>query len=330
VRRVFAVSGAGHLYWPLVMSADIRRTGAWDVVGVGANAVDLVNVVKAFPHPAGPSKVRVCRRTVCCGGQTTTALATCTAFGLRAKYVGAVGSDEPGRRILSELARRGIDCADTVVRDASNQFAVILLEEGSGERVIVWDRDPRLRLFDADLPLEVIRSARLLHVDDVDEPAAIAAARIARAAGRVVTSDIDHLSDRTAELIAAVDVPIFDERLPLELTGATDAEAALRRLRKSHPGLLCMTLGARGAMALDGDNVIWAPGFPVRAVDTTGAGDVFRGGFIYAWLQGWPVLERLRFANAAAAISCTRLGAMDGIPTLDEVRRMLGREGPGS
>ncbi|MBP1605641.1 MAG: iolC, partial [Acidobacteria bacterium] len=65
-------------------------------------------------------------------------------------------------------------------------------------------------------------------------------------------------------------------------------------------------------------------GFAVQAVDTTGAGDVFRGGFIYGLLQQWPVDRVLRFANAAAAVSCTRTGALDGVPSLEDIVRLGG------
>ena len=66
-----------------------------------------------------------------------------------------------------------------------------------------------------------------------------------------------------------------------------------------------------------------SPGFAVHAVDTTGAGDVFRGGFIYGRLSGWPIERMLRFANAAAAVSCTRLGALSGVPSPADVEAML-------
>jgi sugar/nucleoside kinase (ribokinase family) len=286
--------------------------------------VDLVNVVSEYPQPSGPrAKVRVGRRMLSCGGQTTTALATCAKFGLRTAYAGATGSDEHGRLLREALVAYGVDATHVITREATNQFAVIILDETSGERVILWDRDPRLALQDDEIPADVIRSARVLHVDDVDEGAAIAAARIARTAGVLVTSDIDTLSAGTEALIDAVDVPIFDEHLPVRLTGAADTQTALRAIRRKHRGLLCATLGARGAMALDGDRLHRSPGFKVKTVDTTGAGDIFRGGFIYAWLEGLAVAEVLEFANAAAAISCTRIGAMNGIPALGEVRELI-------
>ena len=74
--------------------------------------------------------------------------------------------------------------------------------------------------------------------------------------------------------------------MPLALTGRKDPESALRHLRREHDGLLCVTLGHQGALALEGDRAIHVPAFRINAVDTTGAGDVFRGGFIYGYPAG--------------------------------------------
>ena len=91
-------------------------------------------------------------------------------------------------------------------------------------------------------------------------------------------------------------------------------------MRLRHDGLLMVTLGERGSAALDGDRFYHVPAPPVNAVDTTGAGDVFRAGFIYGLLQRWTTEELLRFANNAAALSCTRRGAMAAVPRLADVR----------
>ena len=131
------------------------------------------------------------------------------------------------------------------------------------------------------------------------------------------------MTDRTGELVAAVTVPIFAEHLLEPLTGERDYERALRRLRAQHGGMLCVTLGARGAMLLDGDRLHHEPGYEVQIVDTTGAGDVFRGAFIHAMLGGTAPADVLRFANAAAAISCTRLGAISSVPTLAQAEALL-------
>jgi sugar/nucleoside kinase (ribokinase family) len=188
---------------------------------------------------------------------------------------------------------------------------------------VLWQRDAALSYPPSRLPRDVIAAARLLHVDDVDEPAAIGAARLARAAGIPVTCDIDHVTPATDELLQFVSHPVFAEAVPLELTGETDQEGALRRLRRRHGGPLVVTIGDKGALALDGDALLAAPAFRVTTVDSTGAGDVFRGGYIYAILHEWPVATALRFANAAAAVSCTKRGAMGGVPDLSGIQALL-------
>lgn len=306
------------------MPAATRSTAPCDVIGVGANSVDYVYKLPAYPQPDGPNaKMQITSHSLSCGGQTATALSTCVAMGLRAKYIGATGTDDNGRRIRDELSRRGIDMADAVIRDVANQFAVIMVDEKAGERIVLWDRDPGLVLRPRELPADVLTSARVVHVDDVDQEAAIRAASIARQAGVPATSDIDRVTSRTEELVSAVSHAIFAEHVPKALTGESDFERALKKLRRLNDGMLCVTLGSRGAMMLDGNRLYHEPAFQIEAVDTTGAGDVFRGAFIYALLRGDSPSDLLRFANAAAGLSCTRLGAINGVPTLDETSRLF-------
>jgi sugar/nucleoside kinase (ribokinase family) len=175
--------------------------------------------------------------------------------------------------------------------------------------------------------VDAITSARLVHVDDVDGKAALKAAMLARSAGIPVTSDLDRVNEQAPELVRAVSIPIFAEHMIEALTGETDHERGLRKLRREHSGLLCVTIGERGAVALEGDRFVYAPAFPIAPVDTTGAGDVFRGGFIFGLLSGWPVERTLEFANAAAAASCLTLGAINGVPARDVVDRMMRQTG---
>jgi sulfofructose kinase len=296
---------------------------SWDVVGVGANSVDFVHLLPGYPQPFGSfAKMKIEKQEILCGGQMATAMCACARLGLRAKYAGVTGTDDNGRRVRRELESRGIDLTDVIIRDAQNQFAVILVDETNGDRIVLWDRDERLMMRDRDMPVDAIASTRVLHVDDVDQDAAIRAADIARSHEVTTTSDIDRLTDRTGELVAAVSIPIFAQHVPTHLSGTNDPEQALQALRQPHHHMLCVTLGDQGAVALDADGLHVAPAFQVDAVDTTGAGDVFRAGFIYAWLRGWSTDDILRFANAAAAVSCTRLGALGGIPSLAEVEAL--------
>src|SRR5437667_12576173 len=121
-------------------------------------------------------------------------MCACARVGLRAKYAGVTGTDDNGRRVRRELERRGNDLSDVIIRDGENQFAVILVDETTGDRIVLWDRDARLELRERELPTETLVAARVVHVDDVDVDAAIRAARVARGAGVLVTSDIDRIT----------------------------------------------------------------------------------------------------------------------------------------
>ncbi len=250
-------------------------------------------------------------------------LATAQRLGATTAYVGTIGSGDDAAILRADLARSGIHPAHLVERDAPQPFAVILIDEHTGERIVLWDRDARMRLDARDVPADVIARARLLHVDDVDLDASIEAARLAQAADVPSICDIERAADRVDELVAMVTCPIFAAPGLAEISGVDDPERALRKLRKSHHGVLTVTLGPSGAMALDGDALVHVPAFAVRAIDTTGAGDVFRGAFAVAWLEKRATADVLRLANAAAAVGCTRLGAMAGAPGRDEVDSLL-------
>ena len=240
------------------------------------------------------------------------------ALGLTTRFLGPIGNDANGRRVRDDLAARHVDLANVIIREADNQFAVVLVDQSTGERTVLWHRDPRLLLGDA--PIDPRSSTVVCCMSTMStRKESIRVARLAVAAGITVTSDLDRMTDRTPELVSSVSVPIFAEHLPPLLTGERDPERRCASCASSTPGLLCVTLGTNGAMALDGDRIVHSPAFAVNAVDTTGSGDVFRAGFVYATLAGWPTAEMLRFSNAAAAVSVTRLGAMAGAPSLAEV-----------
>src|SRR5476649_100585 len=187
----------------------------WDVIGIGENSVDFVNILPSYPQPRGPSaKMRIRERRVMCGGQMATAMCACASLGLRAKYVGVTGTDDNGRRIRAELQGRHVDISDLVTRDVDNRSALILIDESTGDRMVLWDRDDRLRLHESELPVDALSATAVVHVDDVDDEVAIRAARLGRAAGAMVTSDIDRVTPRTEELMASVTHAIFAEHVP--------------------------------------------------------------------------------------------------------------------
>ncbi|HZD55068.1 MAG TPA: PfkB family carbohydrate kinase, partial [Candidatus Aquicultoraceae bacterium] len=291
----------------------------FDVVGIGLNAIDYLCLLPRYPAPG--EKLRMTGFSRQGGGQVATALVALSRWGLKTLYAGNVGEDDHGRLSLSLLRREGVDvsCA-RIVAGASSQFAVILVQEGSGERTILWDRDPRIRIAASDVPRERIRVARAVLLDGHDVPASIEAAGEARKAGVPVVLDAEKVQEGTEELLGLCDHIVAASSFVGQFLPGADPAAAVREFHRAFsPRTATVTLGVDGAVGFDGARVHRVPGIRVAAVDTTGAGDIFHAGFLFALLAGKPFPGMLGFANAAAALSCLAVGGRAGIPSLDAV-----------
>jgi sulfofructose kinase len=294
----------------------------FDVVGMGLNSIDHLCLVPQYP--VSNSKVKIERFSKQGGGQVATAMVALSRWGIKTKYLGKVGDDDLGRLSLDMVRREGIDVSSvTVEPQASSQFAFIMVEASSGERTILWHRDDRLMYREGELRKTDVCAGKMLHLDGHDIRAAIQCARWAKEAGVPTVLDIDKVEPLTPELIRNIDFLVTGSRFPSLFTGVSDREKAFIELQKHTSGFLCTTLGSEGAMALVEGGIVHVKGFDIKAVDTTGAGDVFHAGFLYGLLQNWEVSEILRFANAVAALKCRDLGGRRGIPRLGEVQELL-------
>lgn len=296
---------------------------AFDAVGIGLNAVDRIVTVDSYPALGG--KVAFRDERVLPGGQVATAMLAARTLGLpRVRYIGKVGDDAFGRIQLESLAAGGLDTACVRVEpDTLNQSALIVVDAATGERTIFWQRSERLDFRPGELQPGAYCTAPVLHLDGHDEGMAVECARAARVRGILTVLDIDKVRPRSREILPHIDCCISSESFPHALTGEADLERALRGVAALCPGLVAATRGPRGVAGVWRGEYFEVPGYAIRCVDSTGAGDVFHGAFVYALLQGWPLGRMLRFANAAAALNCTAPGARGGLrPAADVIAFM--------
>jgi sugar/nucleoside kinase (ribokinase family) len=286
---------------------------AIDVIGLGQNSLDHVAELDAFPTFAGKSAAR--SYATLPGGQVATALLACARLGLRAAFVSSVGEDPPGDAVLRPLRDAGVDVSEVRrIPGAETQIALILVDRPSGERTVVWYRDPRLRLEVANLRRASIERARLLHLDASDPDVCCWAAKVARGSGIPVVLDADRYRPELDDVLRLVDFPIVGREFAETYTAGGGVQDALVELCAAGARLAVVTLGAVGALARTGDRMIESPGFRVDVRDTTGAGDAFHAGFIWALLEGFDADRALRAANAAGALCCRAVGAQGGQP----------------
>ena len=297
----------------------------FDVVGVGLNATDTMLKVPHFPAFGG--KVPFHGEEYSVGGQVATAIVACARLGLRAKYIGTIGDDERGRIQMESLETSNVNIDHVQLRkNCPNQSAYIIIDEATGERTVLWSRADCLAISPEEITEDQIVSSRLLHIDGHDTKAVEHAARIARNHGIPVTVDVDTIYKGFDQVLPYVDYLIASSEFPGRWTGIEDPFEALTSIQqKFGMKVASMTLGAHGALALIEGRFVYSPGFVVNCLDTTGAGDVFHGGFCYAVLQGMPIDEALTFSNALAALNCTAVGARGRLATVDEAMNLASR-----
>jgi sulfofructose kinase len=297
----------------------------FDVIGFGTNAVDFL--IQVPEYPAFNSKVELTEYTQAAGGEVATAMVGLKRLGLKTSYIGRLGNDAAGDFGLKTLADEGVDLtyAEQIV-GARTQIAFIIIDERSGERTVIWQRDKQLAFTEREAPADAVNRAKVLHFTPHDVKACLAMAKAAKEAGVIVSVDIDNLFEGVHELLSYVDIFIASADFPKKLFGMADRKEALREIRSMFGcGIVGVTLGETGSLLLCEDKFIETPGYevPGGCKDTTGAGDSFRVGLLYGMLKGESVEEAARMANAVAALKCRAVGARTALPTPAELQRLI-------
>ncbi|MEO8099541.1 MAG: carbohydrate kinase family protein [Acidobacteriota bacterium] len=248
-------------------------------------------------------------------------------LGLNTKYIGSVGDDHHGDIQMASLRETGMNLEDVEIRrGCANQSAYIVIDQATGERTVFWSRPDCLTLDPGRITAERISCARMLHIDGHDTPAVEQAARIARQHSIPVSVDVDTIYPGFDRVLPLVDYLVASSEFPARWTGERDPYRALEIIQREHGmKVAAMTLGAEGVLARADGKYIYAPGFVVDCVDTTGAGDVFHGAFCYSVLRAMSLSDALEFSCAMAALNCTKLGARGGIATAAEANALRAR-----
>jgi sulfofructose kinase len=292
------------------------------VVGIGQCSWDVLAIVDRFPQ--ADTKKEVLVRDEQGGGPVATALTALSRLGIPCRFYGVRGDDREGAAIDQSLLGEGVDVAGLVKRsNASSQTAFIAIDTSKGTRTIFWKRPTGAPLEKEELPPDFLHRAEFLLLDGLMKDVSLFAAQQARKAGVPVMLDAGRVRDGMLELAGMSDYVVGSEEFARELGWKDDAELFSKEVRKLGFGITTITLGTRGSITFAGDEVIYCPAFPVETVDTTGAGDVFHGAYLYGLLQKWPLKDTIRFASAVAAMKCRKLGGRAGIPGLSEVQRFL-------
>jgi sulfofructose kinase len=282
------------------------------VLVVGVAVMDFVFYVDAFP--TGGMKHRARDAAVVGGGCAANAAVAIARLGGEALLASRLGSDQVGRMIHDDLEDEGVDLSLTDCAGLRSSYSSILID-GAGERQIMNFRGEALlqtpeHLADAPAVGAVLADTRW-------SEGALAAMELAR--DRNVPGVLDVEAPAESDAFGPASHLAFSEQGLAHFYPGLAPDAAIRRVLQDHGGWVCVTMGAGGVLWCSAEGAGHVPGFAVDVVDTLGAGDVWHGAFALSLAEGASEPGAIRFANAVAALKCTRRGGRAGSPSRNDV-----------
>jgi len=291
----------------------------FDVVGIGGATVDHLNVVDHFPEEDQKTVPKF--SSIQGGGQAANAIACLARLGAKTAMIGTVGDGAIGQFAINTLKDEGVntDCMK-VQKNHTPALSSIVINEEKSTRTIVADRG-ELKTFPIDEDMyEIIKNAKIIHSDAHFPEENMKLLKFARENGVKICVDAEPHTPSAKDFVNVADYLIVSRRFVEKLFNH-DYEKALKEFIENGAEIAIITLGKYGAIGMQkGDLLPTAvTEYPIdKVVDTTGAGDVFHGAFLYGLLQGWNFKKNMKFATVCAGLKCTKIGGRLGAPTLEE------------
>lgn len=294
----------------------------FDCIGVGLCVLDYLCLLPYYPK--SDEKIGINCLIKQGGGPVATAMVTLARLGARTSLISKIGADSEGRFIQEELVREGVDTSQMIISSGiQSPCSYIWVDQTNGKRTIAMNRTPVNDLLPAELRPDQMLNAKILHIDGWETDAAIEMALEARKRNILVVADFGSVRPQMEKLLSLVDYPVVSERFIRQFFGETGFRVAVQKLLKWGAKAAVVTAGPGGSYAADNRQIYHLPAFKVSTVDTTGAGDVFHGAFIFGLLKHWKLPKIIKFASAVAALKCTALGGRTAIPTYEKTIKFI-------
>jgi len=288
---------------------------------VGITVLDRIWYLADLPKEGG--KYVANNYTEVGGGPAATAAVAAAKLGADVDFIGRVGDDDTGSRLLAELESLGVNTRFTRIFKGARSSQSAVLVDASGERIIANYPSPDLPE-EADWLQDIDFSQWDVVLADVRwHDGAKQALTLARQQGVTTVLDADITPQDIADLVALSDHAAFSAPGLQRMTQIAEAESALKKAQTLTNGHVYVTQGKDGCYWLEKGALSYLPAFQIDVVDTTGAGDVFHGALAVGLAQNQPAQDAVRFASAVAALKCTRPGGRAGIPDCDQTRSFL-------
>ncbi len=283
------------------------------IVGIGTACLDHLNIIDQYPQEDETGHILSVETQG--GGQVATALVAASRLGHETHYIGTLGNDDIGRQILEGLQAEGVQChIEYKEMVSAHSELMIVPEHASRSKFVYMNTDSKI----SSTPEQAapITGCDGLHLDGTDYDNTMKAIEIAKADKVVTCIDGEYCHqdlNLNKQMDISVDLLIMSKRHALTVSGKDTVEEAVCYFGPLGPEVVIVTCGADGCFLYKDGKAVHYPAYRVKAVDTTGAGDVFHGAFLAAYLNDYDLDTCVRYASYVAAIKCTKVGGRAGI-----------------
>jgi len=308
-----------------------------DVIGFGSICVDLIFKVNRYPRRGSTNLSTT--TMISCGGIIGNFLVACSRLGLRCGVIGVIGMDYYGKMISDCFLKHGIDTSMLVIDPKGSSAKVVCIVDCRGERTFIVDPGVQAHVKLPEKVREYVGKCKVFHTDCLDIRLASILLKESKQSNAMTSVDVGALAEHVfqkmkgswiQDVLKFCDVAFISEDNARRMFPGLNNVEVLEKMFQCGVKVAVMTLGKKGCIVASNEGLTEVSTFKVNVVDTTGAGDAFEAGFIYAMLRGLDLRSAAIFGNAVAAIKCTKLGAQTGLPTLSEVKEFLIERGYGS
>ena len=303
----------------------------YDIIGIATPGQDLVVELENLPRDVVSSRMYDCSFQG--GGWVATALCAAGNLGAKTSFLGVIGDDLLGNLIESDFEFNNVETSHLIKQEGKRSNFCICITERSNKNKFLISRPPECNDIQvSDIEKKYIQSAKMLHVGVVNDAVRYAADLIHEADG-LVSVDAAYYIPEIYNHYDIYDILIGSEyffeglckELGYDVSTLADEQKfeVMRYLQKKGPKIVIFTFGKDGSMGVYEDKTFKQTPMDVNVVDTTGAGDVYHGAFLTAYLKGMSIPECMRFATGVSSIKCTKPGGRAGIPDLETLEKFL-------
>lgn len=297
----------------------------FDCSCIGRICIDYLVLVKTFPKKN--SKIPFLKFKLNLGGQSAITAVTLARLGTKVNLLSVVGNDVYGKFALKILKQENVNTKNVIKsKKYLTPIAFVWTEKITAKRTIVYQKVNVKNIFSKNQIIETIKNSKLVFIDHQGIKSVLKYKNYFKKYNTKIVFDAERVTDEILKFLPYINYLICSEDFVKEYSKhfkLKNFKTTIKKLSSFGAEIVCCTLGERGACAMVKNKFYFSKAIKVRAIDTTGAGDVFHAGFVYGLLHNWHIKDILKFANYVAGKSCTALGGIDNVPYITEVPRIF-------